>query len=138
MTTDTKPRPETYTQGLGELIRAHRVYIGLSQRDMARRLDMARRDYQRVESGRDSCPPGLLTKVEALSDQFCHDVDLLLDEAERRKGLALTYEVDTRLPEAERDEWHRLVAGRAAVETSEDAPITLTVNVGKLTEERTA
>lgn len=125
-------QPEGYASGLGELIRAHRVYIGLSQRDMARRLNKDRRDYQRIESGRDACPPGFLSAVEALADQFAHDVELILEEAERRGGLALTYEVDTRQPEDARDDWYRLVAGRAAVETSEDAPITLTANVGKL------
>jgi len=118
-------------RGQGELIRAHRLYMGLSQRDIARRLDFDRRDYQRIEAGSNPAPPGFVAKVEALSDKFAADVDLLIEEADKRGGLALSYEVDTRKPEAERDEWHRLVAGRAAVEASEDAPITLTI-VGKV------
>ena len=122
MTTAT-PQPETRAYGLGELIRAHRLYIGLPQRDMARRLEFDRRDYQRIENGQNACPVGFLSRVEALSDQFAHDVETLLDEADRRGGLALSY--------PETDEWERLVAGRAAVETAEDAPITLTI-VGKL------
>jgi len=118
----TTTKPEGYQTGLGELIRAHRLYIGLSQRAMADRLGKDRRDYQRIENGRDACPPGLMSKVEALSDLFCHQVDLIIEEAEQRKGLSLAVSND---PAAE---WDRLVAGRAAVETSEDAPISLTMS----------
>lgn len=130
----TTAEPETYTRGLGELIRAHRAYIGLSQREMARRLNKDRRDYQRIEIGRDACPPGLLSRVEVMTDQFIADVDKVLAEAESSplaKDIPLVIEVD---PD---DEWNRLVAGRAAVETSKTAPIMLTI-VGKVTEPRSA
>lgn len=129
----TTTEPETYTQGLGELIRAHRVYIGLSQREMARRLDKDRRDYQRIEIGRDACPPGMLSRITAMTDQFVADVDTVLTEADNFTaacGVPLTVEVD---PD---DEWNRLVAGRAAVETATSAPISLTLS-GK-SEERIA
>lgn len=123
MTTTETRNPETYTHGLGEVVRAHRLYIGLSQRDMADRVGKDRRDYQRIENGRDACPPGLLTQLETLSDAFCHQVDLLIEEAERKGGLALSVTTDG----SPGKEWDRLVAGRAAVEATEDAPITLTV-----------
>lgn len=114
-------KPETYTHGLGETIRAHRLYMGLSQRDMADRVGKDRRDYQRIESGRDACPPGLLTQMETLSDAFSYQVDALIREADRRGGLALSIVADG----SPGKEWERLVAGRAVVEASEDAPITL-------------
>lgn len=121
----TPPNPETYTHGLGEIIRAHRLFIGLSQRDMAERVGKDRRDYQRIESGRDACPPGLLGEIEDLSDDFAHQVETVLDEADRR-DLAdgpLTLAVVTDGNAA--DEWLRLVAGRAAVEATQDHPIVL-------------
>ena len=52
--------PATYTHGLGELIRAHRLYMCLSKDDMAARLKMNPRTYDRIESGQRDCPPGLL------------------------------------------------------------------------------
>lgn len=113
--------PTTYTRGLGEIIRAHRLYIGLSQREMAERLGKDRRDYQRIETGRDWCPPGLLSQIEELSDQFHHEVTQVLDAADDNGGLTLSIIADGD-PE---NEWDRLVAGRAAVEASADAPINL-------------
>lgn len=117
--------PEDYTHGLGEMIRAHRLFIGLSQRDMAARLHRDRRDYQRIESGRDACPPGLLGEIEDLSDDFAHQVEMVLDEADRRDPAdgPLTLAVVTDGNAA--DEWLRLVAGRAAVEATQDHPIVL-------------
>jgi transcriptional regulator with XRE-family HTH domain len=113
--------PAEYTHGLGEAIRAHRQYMGITQTAMGRRFGMSRRDYQRLESGRDACPPGLLARIEQLSDEFARDVEAVLDEAEREGGVTLAVVTDDD-PE---NEWQRLVAGRAYVETSEDAPITL-------------
>ena len=123
-TTTATRRPETYTHGLGELIRAHRLYIGLSQRDMADRMGKDRRDYQRIENGRDACPPGLLGMIEELSDAFAYQVERVLDAAEAQGGLVLEVTEDG----SPGKEWERLVAGRAAVETSADAPITLTMS----------
>lgn len=120
-------RPETYATGLGEIIRAHRLYLGLSQEAMAARLGRDKRDLQRIERGKDKCPPGLLTEVETLSDQFAHDVETVLESAERYGGAVLAVSTDPA------HEWDRLVAGRAAVETAADAPITLTI-VGELPE----
>ncbi|QHB37349.1 HTH DNA binding protein [Mycobacterium phage BirdsNest] len=122
-------RPETYTHGLGEHIRALRLYIGLSQRDMADRMGKDRRDYQRIENGRDACPPGLLGMIEELADAFAYQVERVCDEAEKHAdehGTPLVIEVIE--DGSPGKEWERLVAGRAAVETSADAPITLTMS----------
>jgi transcriptional regulator with XRE-family HTH domain len=121
-------QPETHTHGLGELIRAHRNYIGLSQREMAELLKRDRRDYQRIEIGRDACPPGLLTSIKMLADTFDTQVGNILANAEQRGSLTMEVDPDR--------EWDRLVAGRAAV-LSEDAPITITV-VGEQPHERSA
>lgn len=99
--------PIRSTAGLGELIRAYRLYLGLSQREMADRLGKARRDYQRIEKDQDRCPPGLITVIEALVDQFDEDVDVVLAEATLNGGADLIYTED--------QEWERNVAGRAAV-----------------------
>lgn len=99
--------PARSTAGLGELIRAYRLYLGLSQREMADRLGKARRDYQRIEKDQDRCPPGLITVIEALVDKFDEDVDVVLAEATLNGGADLTYTED--------QEWERNVAGRAAV-----------------------
>lgn len=127
----TEKKPAVHTYGLGELIRAHRLFIGLSQRDMAARVGKDRRDYQRIENGRDKCPPGLLTQVEALSDAFAYQVDRVLELAERDGGLELAVS-DGDMPG---EVWDRLVAGRAAVEADAEAPITLTMS-GKSDERR--
>ncbi|QGH75295.1 HTH DNA binding protein [Mycobacterium phage Quesadilla] len=130
VTTPTRERrPETHSWGLGEIIRAHRLFIGLSQREMAERVGKDRRDYQRIENGQDKCPPGLLSQVEELSDAFAYQVERVLDEAERRaeRPGAGPLELAVTIGGSPGNEWDRLVAGRAAVETTETAPITLTV-----------
>lgn len=110
----TPQRPADYAEGLGELIRAHRVYVGLSQRAMAARLGKDRRDYQRIENGRDACPPGLLGQVEAMSDQFDTAVDTLINHAAAEGGTEVLVDTDPRW------EWERNVAGRAALIASTD------------------
>lgn len=121
--------PETYTTGLAEPIAAHRAYTGLSQRGMARRLGVDRRDYQRIEQGRDACPPGFMDKVLALVEAFDSAVDSVVDYATKHGGVAL---------EVRRDqdaEWERNVAYRAHVMGDTDAaPITLSV-VGEVQQE---
>jgi transcriptional regulator with XRE-family HTH domain len=110
----TTPQPADYTHGLGEIIRSHRLYTGLSQRSMADRLGKDRRDYQRIENERDACPPGLLTKVENMSDAFDQQVDAVIEAARKNGGAEIL--IDT----APRWEWERNVAGRAALLCSVD------------------
>jgi transcriptional regulator with XRE-family HTH domain len=112
-------RPETYTSGLGEQIAAHRAYIGISQRGMARRLGVDRRFYQRVENGQDDCPPGFLDSVIKLVDAFDTAVDSVLDYAAKHGN-----EVNVEIQRAARWEWERNVAYRAAViGPSQDSPV---------------
>lgn len=135
MTAPAPRQPQEYTYGLGEIIRSHRLYTGLSQRAMADRLEKDRRDYQRIENGRDACPPGLLTTVEQMTDSFDQQVDAVIEAARRNGG------VDIAIDTSPRWEWERNVAGRAALLCSggiEDAPrITLTL-AGKSPERSTA
>ncbi|AKF14708.1 hypothetical protein SEA_ALANGRANT_43 [Mycobacterium phage AlanGrant] len=129
-------RPEGYEHGFGEIIRAHRMYVGLNQREMAVMLGKSRRDYQRIESGQDACPPGLLTKVEGVTDAFDDDVAKIIAAAEETANRLLVVAVSN----APGQEWHRLVAGRAAVIVADDdeSPvITLTMS-GNTPRERTA
>ena len=108
MTAATNVKPFNYTEGLGELIRSYRLYLGMSQRSMADLLCKDRRDYQRIETGRDACPPGLLSTVEALTDQFDSQVEALIDKAIKSGGIKIDVRSDVV------SEWERIVAGRAA------------------------
>ncbi|QWY84388.1 helix-turn-helix DNA binding domain protein [Mycobacterium phage Knocker] len=116
-----------HTNDPAEAVRAHRLFIGLGQREMARRLHMDRRTLQRIEAGTDPCPPGVLDDARDLSDDFGRQVDAVLDEAERRDPAdgPLPLSVVTNGNDA--DEWLRLVAGRAMVETPDTHPIVLVV-----------
>ncbi|ABD58159.1 hypothetical protein PBI_COOPER_42 [Mycobacterium phage Cooper] len=115
MTTVTElpaaPQPTEHVYGLGELIRNFRLYIGLDQRSMALKLGKPRRDYQRIESGADKCPPGMLTAVENLVDEFDDNVARVIEAAEADPDRHVNIAVET----GGQWEWERLVAGRAAV-----------------------
>lgn len=102
--------PATYTHGLGELIRAHRLYLCLSKDEMAARLKMNPRTYDRIESGQRDCPPGLLDSIREVVAAFESDVDAL---SEAQPGTVT-------VREGAQDAWLRAVAGRAAVETEGD------------------
>ena len=101
--------PTERCYGLGELIYAHRIYMGLSQRGMARRLKFDRRDYQRIEQGRNECPVGFLTKVTDLVDLFDQVAYTIVDKALADGGVSIVIDTDPRW------EWERNVAGRAAL-----------------------
>jgi transcriptional regulator with XRE-family HTH domain len=111
-------RPETYTDGLGELIRSYRLYLGLTQRAMADRVNKNMRDYQRIENGQEACPPGFLGIVEALADVFEVHVDAVIDAAKEQGGIRIEADSDPAY------EWERSVAGRAGVvvATLDDSP----------------
>lgn len=117
----------TYTNDPAESVRAHRLFIGLGQREMARRLHMERRSYQRIESGADPCPSGVLDDVRDLADDFARQVDVVLDEAERRDAADGPLPLSVVVNGNDADEWLRLVAGRAMVETPDTHPIVLVV-----------
>ncbi|AGS81502.1 helix-turn-helix DNA-binding protein [Mycobacterium phage Holeinone] len=116
--TDTPTKePADYTDGLGELMRAKRLYIGLSQRGMAKHLsDMDRRSYQRIENGQDAMPPGLMTTVDTLVDKFDSEVDSVISAAEREHEARGGRYLEVTVPRDPRQEWERCVVARAAVE----------------------
>jgi len=118
--------PPTYTAGLGELIRSHRLYIGLVARGMAKHLQLDRRDYQRIENGQDDCPPGLLDKVGDLVDKFDNDVSVLIEAALRETITSGDPTVSLTVSDNPAAEWERCVVARAAVEAIDmDEPLAI-------------
>lgn len=111
------PNPPTYTEGLGEVIRALRNYTGMSKVGMAIKLGMARRSYQRIENGDDPCPPGLLDTIGEIIDQFDREVE----EALALVGSGM--DVGVPVSDDPREEWRRAVIGRASVEDARITPI---------------
>lgn len=118
-------RPATHSWGWGEQIRALRLYMGLSQRDLAARTGKDRRDFQRIENGQDKCPPGLVSQIEELADAFAYQVERVIEDAEKQTDGPL--ELAVSIDGSQGSEWDRLVAGRAYVETPADAPIILSI-----------
>lgn len=112
------PNPEVYTEGLGELIRAKRLYTGLSKDGFAKQLGMADRSYERIEDGTAPTPPGLLDSVERVLDRFDHEVVAVVGTLPSDESV-ITMNVDDR----PRNEWNRAVVARAAVESSRITPI---------------
>jgi transcriptional regulator with XRE-family HTH domain len=119
------PRPVDYVDGWGELIRAHRLCIGVSKRTLAQRLKMSERSLSDIEVGRRSCPPGFLDAVATVVREFDTDVDKAIRVA--ADGLAgqpeeasmISIEVDGN-PD---HEWNRAVIGRAAVKSGFTMPV---------------
>ena len=110
------PNPDTYTPGLGEFIRAARLYIGLSKDGMAHRLSMSDRSYERIESGERDCPPGLLDTIDVVMDAFDTEVGALIADATDTGDKVVPVSTDPR------EEWFRCVVGRAAVESRRVMP----------------
>lgn len=119
MTTNSIPRPQVATYGHGELIRAQRLYMGLSQRELARTIPMDRRTYQRIESGTEPCPTGFLDTMSNLVDVFDREVDETINAAEKIVGVDGIASVHFRVSTDEEPAhvWTRAVIGRAAVES---------------------
>ncbi len=111
------PNPDTYTAGLGEIIRAARLYMGLSKDGMAKKLTMSDRSYERIESGERDCPPGLLDSIDALIDAFEDQVEEVITAA--RESATSTLEISG----DPRQEWRRCVVGRAALESRALLPV---------------
>jgi len=95
--------PPDYAIGLGDTVRAHRNYLGISKDEMARQLAMNVRSYERIERNQRACPPGLIDTIEKVADRF--DTEVV-----RARHAELTVTTAT-------DEWTRAVYGRSAVET---------------------
>ena len=114
-------QPSDYSEGWGELIRAHRFFMGISQRTLADKLKMGERSLSDIEVGRRSCPPGFLSSVELVADEFDKDVEKAVSYAAKADagddGL-----VPMPVSDAPEKEWQRAVIGRAAVETGTIMP----------------
>lgn len=112
--------PETYTDGLGEVIRAYRYYLGLSQLAMAAKIDMSERTYRRIESGERDCPPGLLGTLVKVVEEFDEAVgevvNYFLDFPDGDPGPAAVTASLT-------GEWRRAVMGRAALTCPTITPV---------------
>lgn len=123
----TEQRPPEYVEGWGELIRAHRYMIGVSQRTMADKIGISERSLSDIEIGRRACPPGFLDSVEEVVAEFDEDVELAVEAAESvlgsntPNGMA-RFHVKPK-PEGE---WKRVVIGRAAVESGKIMPVLVT------------
>lgn len=124
----TLHNPTEPTFGLGELVRAQRLYLGLSQRELSRQIPMDRRTYQRIEGGTVPCPTGFLNTMSTLIDTFDREVEQTIEVAERMgaigPGSAKIMDVDPSAVhfrvDAEEDiahVWTRAVIGRAAVDS---------------------
>jgi len=100
--------PDTYTHGLGELIRSHRLYMCITRDEMAARLNMNPRTYERIEAGQRECPPGLLDTLRGVLEDFERDVDRVADNAPG----------EVKVSGFPSKSWERAVAGRASVETA--------------------
>lgn len=113
----TTQNPAEYRDDLGELVHAHRLYTGLSQRTIAERIGIKERSLSDIEIGRRSCPPGFLDAIAKVVDAFDADVDAAVANAQ--KLLDATEDGDdavhVRVSLRASDEWQRVVLGRAAV-----------------------
>lgn len=120
----TTNNPPERTEGLGEMIRAMRLYIGLSQREISRTLKMDRRTYQRIENGQELCPVGFIDTMRTLTDEFDEQVDATINQAglmvENRLAGAPGHDDDVvhfNVTDRDDDAWTRAVIGRAAFES---------------------
>lgn len=115
-------RPPEYTDGLGELIRAHRNYIGLSSHSLAFKLGMKPKSFSDIEIGRAACPPGFIDSILAVIEEFDRDVEKAVDVA---KSAQATEDNPFEMPVREdpRADWQRAVIGRAAVDSGVILPI---------------
>lgn len=106
-----------YVHGLGEVIRAARMYTALSKGGFAAKLGMAERSYQRMERGERPVPPGLIATLDAVLDEFDTAVELLIERATRSGDLVID------VTDEPAGEWHRAVVGRACIESRRITPI---------------
>jgi len=126
----SEKQPPEYADGWGELIRAHRAYIGVSQRTMAGKLKMTERSLSDIEVGRRACPPGFLNAVQEVSQEFYSDVvkiikaaDTTLEEADAPRDAWFELPVS----DDPKQEWSRAAVARAAVEGGNIMPVMLSI-----------
>jgi transcriptional regulator with XRE-family HTH domain len=103
----------------GELVRAHRLYTGLSQRTFAERCGLKEKSLSDIEIGRRDMPEGFIDTVADVVAQFDDEVDQVIRRAESIIGDDERHAIEFRVTDDDNDEWARVVIGRAAV-TSDD------------------
>ena len=118
-------RPSDYQEGWGELVRAHRFYLGVSQRCLAERLSMSERSLSDIEVGRRACPPGFIDAVAALVNDFNADVEKILRSATAPMAGQQSNKdtISIEVTEEPAGEWTRQVIGRAAVQSGLLIPV---------------
>lgn len=121
--------PPERTEGLGELVRALRLYTGLSQREITRKIKMDRRTYQRVENGQEPCPAGFIDTMRELADEFDKHVDAAIAAASGLVAANTTGDaIKIEVRDGDEHVWERAVIGRAAVENDLIMPIMVGIN----------
>lgn len=108
----TRFGPEEPTWGLGEVIRAHRIYMGLSKAATAKHIGMAFRSYEQMEAGTRMCPAGFIDTLRKLVVDFDDEVDAFIDAGITAPDVY----------SGEDDEWDRAVVGRAALADARITP----------------
>lgn len=98
--------------GYGELLRAHRYYIGLSPKAWSKRMNMLEFDLRNAELEHNDCPLRLVDAAAEVVDEFDGDVKATINNVETETAEIVLVNVDPR------DEWQRVVIGRAAVESA--------------------
>jgi len=118
-------RPPVYEDGWGELVRAYRMYLGMSQRCLAERLSMSERSLADIEVGRRPCPPGFMDSIKAVVDDFDGDVEKIIRSViESRAAQPLKQEpISVEVTDEIGREWDRTVIGRAAVRSGLLIPV---------------
>lgn len=114
------PRPAAYSEGYGELVRAYRYYMGVSQRTLAEKIGIGERSLADIETGRRACPPGFLDSVQKVIDRFNDTVRDLTVEAD---DWAATHNDELVIEVNSRDDWNRAVVGRSAYENGLIRPV---------------
>ena len=114
----TAPRPAEYKDNYGELVRAYRMYLGLSQRTMAEKLGIAERSLSDIEVCRRPCPRGFIDSVEKVVDAFEADVQQMIGSLAEWAN-----DVEVKVTDHPRQEWQRAVVARAAVESGRILPV---------------
>jgi predicted transcriptional regulator len=113
----TEPRPAEYSEGYGELVRAYRSYIGVSQRTMADKIGIGERSLSDIEVGRRRCPKGFINSVEKVVVEHEDAVEKLVEFAGDQGETIIEVSDDPA------QEWTRSIVGRAGVTTPHIRPV---------------
>lgn len=107
--------PATYADGLGETLRALRVYMGLSRVLMANELKIREDTYRKIEAGTRDMPPGLLDAAQEIRAEFDEDV----------KALDPGVHKVTADRDGGSEEWQRAIVNHASVVREGIVPVLL-------------